>query len=191
MPKGLTRGRRLSPPGMCPHGPAKAHIEALEAPQYDDPMKYTFMIPLLLGCFSFGLFPSIGEAKVRPITLEKLHEDKDIEIGCGCAVLNQRDDYLVFSQPEHDAPATVRIDGQKRSLRWVSSNEGSGAPKLGDTFYRSYRDGSTKMRINYKTNFVCGPSDDSCEVTRYKVDILLQQGARRNHLYNLKGECGC
>lgn len=134
----------------------------------------------------------MGQAKPRPITLEKLDENKDIDIGCGCTVTNRRGDYLVYSEADYEAPATVRIDGQKRSLRWVSSNEeASGTPRIGETFYRTYRSGSTKMRINFKTNFVCGPKDDSCEVTRYKVDVLLQQGQRSNHLRNLIGECGC
>jgi hypothetical protein len=144
---------------------------------------------------SLSMLSSIqfASAKVKPITLEKLQENKDYDPGCGCSVSNQRGDILMFSEPRKSAPAIVRIDGHKRQLAFVSSNEASGNPKLGDTFYKTYASGPTKMRINYKTTFVCGGpgSTEDCEVTRYKVDVMLKPGQRKNTLRSLDGDCGC
>lgn len=136
-------------------------------------------------------FAETPKPQPQPITLEKLDPDKDIQIGCGCAVSNEQGDYLVFSEPEADAPATVRIDGKKRELKAVENTQKSRAPRVGDRFYKTYRDGKLKMRLDHKTTYVCPAKDDSCEVTRYSVDIRLEEGKRKNVLKGLLGECGC
>ncbi|WP_413288094.1 hypothetical protein [Bdellovibrio sp. HCB337] len=153
-------------------------------------MKNTF-IAFLIFSAAVGLYAPQATAKEKPITLEKLQEDKDFELTCGCAVTNRNGDFLVFSGPTERASAIVRIDGKRRSLKWSSSNELARDARVGDRFYKSYRSGTTKMRINYRTTEICEPSDDSCEVTKYSIDIRLQDGSRKNTLRNLRGECGC
>jgi len=155
-------------------------------------MKCKFIFQILMIISPMILSPMVTSAKPKPITLEKLNEDRDFEAGCGCSVTNRKGDFLVFSEPRENAPAIVRIDGQKRLLGFVSSTESSGDPKLGDTFYRMYRSGPTNMRIDYKTTFVCDYKvHHDCEVTRYKVRIRLKQGPRKATLRNLNGDCGC
>ncbi|WP_413291274.1 hypothetical protein [Bdellovibrio sp. HCB337] len=155
-------------------------------------MKNKIFVPM----FVFGLsiiLPAtfVAAAEVQPIHLEKLDENTDFQIGCSCAISNKLGEYLVFSEPEANAPAIVRIDGVKKELKAVSSTQKSRTPRLGDRFYKTYSLGKIKMRVNYNTTFVCSAPDNSCEVTRYSVDIRLEEGKRKNVLTDLLGECGC
>ena len=146
--------------------------------------KYLFVVLyLFLSAQSF--------AEEKHISLEKLQADEDFESGCGCSVANSKDETLIFSELQEKAPAIVRISGQKKVLKWMSTTEKSGSPKKGDAFIRVYGNGSAKLKLNYKTTFVCGKSDESCEVTRYSVNTTLEDGKKKSEMKNLKGDCGC
>jgi hypothetical protein len=132
---------------------------------------------------------SFGESK--NFGLEKLEQDKDFESGCSCSVTNSKNEFLVVSDLQDKAPAVVRVGGNKLELKWISSTEKSGSVKKGDTFNRVYGDANLKLKLNYKTTFVCGKDDESCEVTRYSVDTTLEEGKKKSEMKNLKGDCGC
>ena len=89
------------------------------------------------------------------------------------------------------ASVTVRVEGQKRELKFFSSTEKKSDPKKGDTFTRVYADGKLKLKLNYRTTFACPPDSETCEVTRYAIDGEILEGTRKNSFKTLKGECGC
>jgi len=138
-----------------------------------------------------GQLTALAAKKPKPLRLETLEQNKDFESGCACNVLDAKGRFLAVSALEETAPVIVRFDGKKRQLPWVSSSRKAGPAKKGDKFNKMYADGSTKLTLGLVTTFVCGPSDESCEVTRYAVDLVLEDGARKARIASLKGDCGC
>lgn len=136
-------------------------------------------------------FASASLAQSKNPSLDPLVIEKDFEAGCSCSVTNAKNEFLVVSDLQDKAPATVRLNGQKIKLKWLSSTEKTGKPKVGDIFNRVYADGITQLKINYKTTSVCGADDESCEVTSYSVDTILHHGKKKSELSGLKGDCGC
>lgn len=124
-------------------------------------------------------------------TLNPLRDNKDFETGCGCSVWNKKGQTLVFSDLEEKAPATVRVDGQLEKLAWSKSTKRGLDPVKGERFSQVYIKGAVRLQLDYKTTFVCGKKDESCEVTKYDVNASLSDGPRRTRLPNLKGDCGC
>lgn len=144
-----------------------------------------------LFLFSFLTLSAVPSAEAATLRLEQLNNPRDFGGGCGCSVWRGSDETLVWSELGEKEPAVVRVDGTRKELRWISSTERSGTPRLGDRFQRVYSDGSLKLTLRYVTTFVCSAGDEGCEVTRYRVNTLLEQGTARSQLRNLKGDCGC
>ncbi len=130
-------------------------------------------------------------AKNEIFGLEKLVQDKDFESDCGCTITNSKAEFLVVSDMQEKAPATVRINGQKRELKWISSTEKNKNPKKGDTFSNVYAEGNVRLKLNYMTTFVCEKGHKSCEVTKYLVNGTIEDGKNKSRMKDLKGDCGC
>lgn len=142
-----------------------------------------FLFPLCVSVSAFSDSKGFG--------LEKLDQRQDVASDCSCSVTNSKGELLVVSDIQDKAPAVVRVNGKKEELKWISSTEKSGTPKKGDSFSRAYGNANLKLKLEYKTTFVCGKDDESCEVTRYSVDATLEEGKRKSEMKNLKGDCGC
>lgn len=151
-------------------------------------MKSLFLCLGVLGALSLSTF-----AHAAPFGLQKLKLQRDFEGGCGCSVWtgNAENNTLVWSELADKAPAVVKVDGQRRELKFVSSTEKPGNARLGDRFRRVYASNQLRLTLDYVTTFVCGAQDEGCEVTRYRVNSLLEKQGARSQLRNLKGDCGC
>ena len=126
----------------------------------------------------------------KALFLQKL-EGSERPSGCSCSITNSKNDYLLASDLLDKASVTIRAEGRKRDLKFVSSTEKKSDPKKGETFTRVYADGKLKLTLNYRTTFACPPDSESCEVTRYAIDGEISEGTRKNTFKTLKGECGC
>ena len=111
--------------------------------------------------------------------------------GCSCSVMNAKNEYLLSADLLDKASAIIRVEGRKLDMKFVSTTEKKKEPKKGDTFTRVYSNGPTTLKLNYKTISACPPDSETCEVTRYAVDGLLQNGKHKQNLKHLRGECGC
>lgn len=144
---------------------------------------------ILLIATSIYLNPALPSAS-SAFVLQKL-ETSENPSGCSCSMTNSKGEYLLSADLLDKASVTVRIEGQKKILHFVSSTEKTGDPKKGDSFTRIFSDGTIKLKLNYRTLFACPPDSESCEVTRYSVDGTLEAGKRTSKFKNLRGECGC
>ncbi|RYZ94164.1 MAG: hypothetical protein EOP11_26750, partial [Proteobacteria bacterium] len=91
---------------------------------------------------------SASDPSAGALRLQTLRQDKDFESGCGCSVGAGRGaNYktLIFSGVEERAAALVKVDGTLRSLNWISSNEKTRAPRVGDRFTKVYSDGQLRL----------------------------------------------
>ncbi len=141
--------------------------------------------------FCFALFGLAATAEAAPVKLDKLTLGTDFEGGCGCSIWNPKGEFLFWSELGAGDPALVKINGQLRTLKFVSSTEKSRPARLGDRFTRIYADQDARLTIDHKTTFVCGPDDERCEVTRYDVNVFLEDHGKRARARGLKGDCGC
>lgn len=112
------------------------------------------------------------------------------DFSCPCSITN-KNGKLIFVSDGEQATANIKIDGKRRTLKWLSSTRKTGAPRLSEIYSDHFADGSLKLKIRYKTTFVCKKGDDQCEVTRYSVDVFLRDGHRKWKMDSLNGECGC
>lgn len=150
----------------------------------------------LLFTLSFlALVVSAISASAAPsIKLQPLVADQDFASGCGCSVGTMKGEEfstLLFSEYGNGSPAIVKVNGRRLSLPFVSSTEKEENPQIGDRFTKVYSDGKLKITLDHETNFVCGPQEEECEVTGYKVDAVLERGNVRTELKSLEGDCGC
>ncbi len=150
------------------------------------------MKSLLSAFVLFFLFTEFCQAesfndRSKP-RIEKLSLGSDFEGGCGCSAY-RGDDVFFFSGPEDRAQLIAKIDGRLRKLNFVSSTEDS-SPAVGDRFTKIYKDSRYRVSLDHKTTFVCAPSDEGCEVTRYDLKVNVKRG-RESSRFSFKGDCGC
>lgn len=125
------------------------------------------------------------------LALEGLQQKVDFAGGCGCSVFDSQNQYLIFSDYRENSPAIVKINGQKRELKWISSTEKAKNPKKGENFIRFYSDGDFNLKINFRTTRICPKSNPACEDTQYSINTTLEHGKEKSKMKNLKGDCGC
>lgn len=156
----------------------------------------TYILVNLVAIGLFSLTPATTFAKSAPakesafFVLEKLAED-EAPSGCSCSIKNSKNEFIFNSDLLEKSYAIVRVEGRKRNLKWHSSTEKGGELKKNDTFTREYGDGKMKLKLNYKAMFVCPVDSETCEVTRYSIQAILQEGSKKSDTKNLRGECGC
>ena len=64
-----------------------------------------------------------------------------------------------------------------------------GRPRKGATFTEVYRRGALTLTFRNTITFVCPPTDESCEVTRFRGTLHVSDGDR-TRVHRTQGECG-
>ena len=144
-----------------------------------------------------GISP-YAQAKAVPIKLAALAE-KDAPSGCSCAVRNKKNEIIVYSDLESKSLATININGTSTKLKLISTTDKGGKERKGNTFTNLYGNEKTRLNLKYTTVRVCAEKDESCEVTKYSVNLLLEDNINKkgedypnkSELVGLAADCGC
>jgi hypothetical protein len=137
-------------------------------------------------------------AKSIPLKLVGLTE-KDAPGGCSCTVRNEKNEIVLYSDLDAKAPTTINLSGTVAKLKFISTTNKDGMEKIGNKFERFYGNEKTRLNLKYTTVRVCDGKDESCEVTKYSVNLLLEDNIdkkgedypNRLELKGLAGDCGC
>jgi len=116
---------------------------------------------------------------------------KDQEAVDGCSWSASSQDVgrgFVFLAEYDDSRSFMNIDGSDLELALVA--ERGTLKKVGDAMERAYRADGVLVKAKYKATWVCSASNESCEVTRYKVTFDVSKGSRRE-VVKATGDVGC
>lgn len=123
-------------------------------------------------------------------------EQANVVDGCGCLFQFTDEERLsgkyIFSSSLENS-GWINLNGKDIQLKLISSNQAKVSSKKGSRFKEIYTGGKVTVEIDYIVTWTCAadaPEDESCETTKYDVDITFSQDGQRN-LIKAKGECGC
>jgi hypothetical protein len=142
------------------------------------------IIVLLMAKVSFA--DTKESLSLLPLTM-----NIDMEPGCACSVMDSKEQTFVNSGINTSDPATIKINGDRIKLNPVNPPKLNTKPKIGDKITEVYSNKDYKLILDKEISFLCSPTDEGCEVTRYKVNLELKKGKKSIKMPNLKGDCGC
>ena len=149
---------------------------------------------IISALFNGAACPQNGsvQAKTPPPRLG-LVKDKSLLGECGCSIYGTasdlgRDRYVLMSNLDGDA--IVNLDGKDTRLRLVGQKDKQGDLKIGDHTSQPYSGGEVRLRADFFVTRVCPPTDESCEVTWYRVKVKVYRRGRRTLAW-ARGMCGC